>query len=348
MRGNPLPSPPLDGTPKVRDTDAAAPRAVLMVLLAVAALAAGCSDDATDSSANPTTSAHPATDPSDSAEPENGVSEKLDRSGVVEVALAAAPVIMSLSADGFDSDVDAATRLMTPKYAEKFEAQAAGLRDYQIENDQTSTATAIAAGLVSIAETQAQVLVFADQITSLGGDEQEPLRFSVVLSMEKSGSSWLVDELVVPAADDEFEVADPNPERSDALKAAWDFAEVYKQMDYTALDAQLGEISAMSTPDFAAEYADAVDEHRARFIEQQVRVSCRMIATAMVEFDSDRASSLAVCFAQDDSLTFQRLERMEIDLVLTGGSWLVDNIQSVVAPDETVPEFPYAGLSQGS
>ncbi|RLV56439.1 hypothetical protein D9V41_05010 [Aeromicrobium phragmitis] len=113
----------------------------------------------------------------------------------------AAETIFTFSHDALDEHEENAKALMTPDFQSEFDKVAPGLRDIAPQREFEVQAQVQDAGAVPCGDDcsldRVQVLVFVDQVRLIAGAEEEPavLGNRVVMTMERSQGTWLVDEI---------------------------------------------------------------------------------------------------------------------------------------------------------
>jgi Mce-associated membrane protein len=107
-----------------------------------------------------------------------------------------AATILAYDYRHLDEDQKAAGALMTPAYQKKYDALFAQIAANAPEVKAIVTADVVASGIVRSGSDRVQVLVFVNRPT-LRADKTEPTVFrdQVVMTMEKSGDDWLVDNM---------------------------------------------------------------------------------------------------------------------------------------------------------
>lgn len=98
-----------------------------------------------------------------------------------------------------DADFQRVTAHLTPDFAKKYVSVSSGLRSVIQQYHGKSTATVQGAGIASVTETSAVILVFLDQ-TVVTSQSKTPRidRNRMQMSMQrKSGGSWLVSDLAL-------------------------------------------------------------------------------------------------------------------------------------------------------
>jgi Mce-associated membrane protein len=108
----------------------------------------------------------------------------------------AATTILAYDYRHLDDDQKAAGELMTPAYQKKYDALFAQIAANAPEVKAIVTADVVASGIVRSGADRVQVLVFVNRPT-LRADKTDPTVFrdQVVMTMEKSGGDWLVDNM---------------------------------------------------------------------------------------------------------------------------------------------------------
>jgi Mce-associated membrane protein len=108
----------------------------------------------------------------------------------------AATTILAYDYRHLDADQQAAGELMTSSYQKKYDALFSQIAANAPDLQAVVTAQVIASGIVRSGDDRVQVLVFVNRPTKRK-DQTEPVvyRDQVVLTMEKSGDTWLVDDM---------------------------------------------------------------------------------------------------------------------------------------------------------
>ncbi len=108
----------------------------------------------------------------------------------------AATTILSYDYRQLDEDQKAAGALMTPAYQKKYDELFAQIAANAPDVKAIVTADVVASGIVRSGADRVQVLVFVNRPT-LRADKTEPTVFrdQVVVTMERSGDDWLVDDM---------------------------------------------------------------------------------------------------------------------------------------------------------
>ncbi|MDX6373997.1 MAG: Mce-associated rane protein [Nocardioidaceae bacterium] len=108
----------------------------------------------------------------------------------------AATTILAYDYRHLDDDQKAAGALMTPAYQKKYDALFSQIAANAPEVKAIVTVDVVASGIVRSGADRVQVLVFVNRPT-LRADKTDPTVFrdQVVMTMEKSGGDWLVDDM---------------------------------------------------------------------------------------------------------------------------------------------------------
>ena len=109
----------------------------------------------------------------------------------------AATTILAYDYRHLDEDQKAAGALMTPAYQKKYDALFSQIKENAPDVKAIVTVEVVASGIVRSEADRVQVLVFVNRPT-LRADKTDPTIFrdQVVMTMEKSGDDWLVDDMV--------------------------------------------------------------------------------------------------------------------------------------------------------
>jgi Mce-associated membrane protein len=108
----------------------------------------------------------------------------------------AATTILAYDYRHLDADQKAAGQLMTTSYQKKYDALFSQIAANAPDLQAVVTTQVIASGIVRSGHDRVQVLVFVNRPTQRK-DQAEPVvyRDQVVMTMERSGSDWLVDDM---------------------------------------------------------------------------------------------------------------------------------------------------------
>lgn len=116
----------------------------------------------------------------------------------VEAAAKAVQKLVSRTFDNYDAEVDAAVELLTPDFAEEYEATTDDVRDEFIDRRTTVQVRVTAQGVVRANDTQLQALVFLDQyvIRNVGKDPKTSRTpYRALVTMVNTDAGWLVEDL---------------------------------------------------------------------------------------------------------------------------------------------------------
>jgi Mce-associated membrane protein len=120
---------------------------------------------------------------------------------------------------------------------------------------------------------------------------------------------------------------DVNSARDDAVAAAKSFALDFGAYDYQHLDTEFQEVAQKMTPDFAKSYLDTSDKLKPTFVQYKTQVTARIQDWGVTSASTSKAT--VVVFLDQTVRTSQsstpRIDRnrLEIQLVHSGGKWLV-------------------------
>ena len=118
----------------------------------------------------------------------------------VASAADAAETLLSFRFDTLTDELQQEAGLMTPAYAQRFGSTfTAKARARLTEQQVVTRSTVLAAAPVDCGEDcrtdRAQVLVFVDKMTTRGGGEPEYAPDRVIVTMQRDGTVWLVDDV---------------------------------------------------------------------------------------------------------------------------------------------------------
>lgn len=118
----------------------------------------------------------------------------------VASAADATETLLSFRFDTLTSELEQEASLMTPAYAQRFDATFSAKALARLAEQQVTTrSTVLAAAPLECGEDcqadRRQVLVFVDKMTTRGGGEPEYSPDRVIVSMQRDGPVWLVDDI---------------------------------------------------------------------------------------------------------------------------------------------------------
>lgn len=116
----------------------------------------------------------------------------------VDAAAKAAEKIVNRTFQKYDEEVDAATALMTPEFAEEYRKTTDDVRDQFIARKTTVQVRVRAQGVVRANDTELQALLFIDQFVgrNKGKDPKTSITgYRALLTMVNTDEGWLVDDL---------------------------------------------------------------------------------------------------------------------------------------------------------
>jgi Mce-associated membrane protein len=119
----------------------------------------------------------------------------LEARAVVDEAAQSLTEITSTSFHNYDDQVEQATTLMTPEFAQTYRAAAESLRPTFLDRQREIAAQVVASGVVRATDDQVQALVFLDSRLSERGSEPLTLPYRTLVTMTRSGHDWLVSDI---------------------------------------------------------------------------------------------------------------------------------------------------------
>lgn len=314
--------------------------AVLIALVAavVIVLLATRSDDdeagrdqrkATPSDASPTEDASA----SGSASGSGGITDG-QRADVLTFADDAATTILSYSYQSLDQHRTEATALMTDDFADEWSATVDSIEGQVAQSKTTVTAEPGGAALIGIDDDSAQVLVFGDQSATRAGTAASTIPYSAVLTLERDGDSWLVDDLAT--TDTPPGPAEPDAEREAAIDAASAMVDAFINVDYRTIDADTRKVLDLATGEFESQYSTGLDDLK-KLTRQAKSVSTGKVTAAGIEtFATDHATVLVAGTASitnnaTNGRASARKDRLRLDLTRVDDAWLVSELE-IVSP----------------
>lgn len=114
----------------------------------------------------------------------------------VEAAAKAAQKIVGRSFQNYDKEVEEATGLMTPDFAEEYRQTTTDVREEFVARKTTVDARVVGQGVVRANDTELQALLFIDSyVIRGGGDDPKTTRtpYRAVFTMINTDAGWLVD-----------------------------------------------------------------------------------------------------------------------------------------------------------
>lgn len=116
----------------------------------------------------------------------------------VEAAAKAAEKIVNRSFKDYDAEVDAATALMTPDFAEEYRKTTDDVRDAFIARKTVVQVRVVGQGVVRASDTELQALLFVNQYVFRGGGDNPKTSatpYRALLTMVNTDKGWLVEDL---------------------------------------------------------------------------------------------------------------------------------------------------------
>lgn len=95
----------------------------------------------------------------------------------------------------YDAQVEAATSLLTPEFAEEFRATTDDAKPDFVRNRTEVQVSVVSQGVVSADDAQAQVLVFLNSLSTKDGEDAVYTPFRALVTMERTDDGWLVADL---------------------------------------------------------------------------------------------------------------------------------------------------------
>ena len=114
---------------------------------------------------------------------------------VVDAAAQDITQIASTSYRNYDEQVEQATTLMTPEFADQYRATAASLAPTFAKQRREIAAQVVSSAVVRATDQQVQALVFLDSQVSERGSEPVTLPYRTLVTMTKTGHGWLVSNI---------------------------------------------------------------------------------------------------------------------------------------------------------
>jgi Mce-associated membrane protein len=111
---------------------------------------------------------------------------------VVDAAAQDLTEIVSTSYHNYDEQVDQATTLMTPEYAEAYRTTAADLKAAFVDARQETAAEVVLSGVVSATPKRVEALLFLDQQVSRDGGATVRVPYRTLVTMTHTAHGWLV------------------------------------------------------------------------------------------------------------------------------------------------------------
>ncbi len=118
------------------------------------------------------------------------------RREVLRAATAEVVAFTTLDYRDIEPSVDRVLAGATGEFREQFEASRAQLEQLSTENESVSEGRVLKAGVVSMDEDSATVVVVADsQVTNKSTDEPQPRHYRLQLDLVLEGDRWLTSDL---------------------------------------------------------------------------------------------------------------------------------------------------------
>jgi Mce-associated membrane protein len=116
----------------------------------------------------------------------------------VDAAAKAAEKIINRTYKNYDKEVDAATALMTPDFAEEYRKTTDDVRGAFVARKTTVQIRVVGQGVVRASDTELQALLFVNQFVFRGGGKDTKASatpYRALLTMVNTDKGWLVEDL---------------------------------------------------------------------------------------------------------------------------------------------------------
>lgn len=133
-------------------------------------------------------------DPVVSAERPVVIGEVAHRSAV-ESARTSTEEILSYGFRDFDEQVEQATSLMTPAFAERFRETAGDVEDRFVRDRTEQEVEVVAASVVQASPEKVRALLFLDQYVARDGEGTSVTPYRALVTVVRTDGGWLVDEI---------------------------------------------------------------------------------------------------------------------------------------------------------
>lgn len=115
----------------------------------------------------------------------------------------------------FDDDVELVLDGATGDFREQFGSGVDDVRDLVTQNESVSSGTVSEAGLVSVDDDSARVLVVADtEVSNLSSPDPTPRHYRIQMDLTRTGDRWLVSDLTFVSSSIEVPGTVPAPSGS--------------------------------------------------------------------------------------------------------------------------------------
>jgi Mce-associated membrane protein len=120
---------------------------------------------------------------------------ELTQRAVVDAASAATEQILSTSYSDYDQQVEEATALMTPGYAEEYRRTTDRIRADFVANRIRLAVRVVGAGVVRASSGQVEALLFLDKYVRKQGRTGPVTPYRAVVTVDHTGHGWLVSDI---------------------------------------------------------------------------------------------------------------------------------------------------------
>lgn len=116
----------------------------------------------------------------------------------VDAAAEAATTVVARDYEKYDAEVDEATALMTPAFAEEYRQITSDIKREFVDQETVVEVRVVGQGVVRANQTELQALVFLNQYTTKGPAKDSETTYApyrAVLTMVHTDEGWLVDDI---------------------------------------------------------------------------------------------------------------------------------------------------------
>lgn len=118
-----------------------------------------------------------------------------DARSVAQLAGQAAYDLVARSWQEYDAQVESATALLTSDFGEEFRATTDDAKPDFVRNKTEVQVSVVSQGVVSANDTEAQVLVFLNSLSTKNGEDTVYTPFRALVTMVRTDDGWLVADL---------------------------------------------------------------------------------------------------------------------------------------------------------
>lgn len=296
---------------------------VLVVAGAVTALVLALPDDGADGThATPTTTSATPTSATPTPSASAAAVTEADRASATSFVASSLPTILGYTPTGYDAHVRASLALMTPAYAATYRTTASRIRSTVIQQGATVTARTTDTGLSGISSDTAGVLAFVRQTTQRDGTAGSTVTPSAVsVTLQRSGTAWLIDGLVTTAAP--AGPTEPDPDHRSAMSTARQVVTALLDIDYRHPARSRDRVLALSTGAFAQQYRSSAPRLTSLLVRMHTVQTGTVLATGVSRLSGSTADVLVSATSDLTSTNGPRTmtHRILVTLDLVGGAW---------------------------